>query len=304
MASGKAYPSAETLYRIGWAASRLAAALDPRYGKRDLAAVFKADEALWRLVAQVEPADPLEGAPHADKLRKQEANWARALGLEPQAPRPRTAKTLSGWPPNVNDALAHVRSVAVRIHQAILAFDPDDPAKEWSWPGLYEVGLFARSAQVLSSAGYKAKVPAAAAKPTARPKTPGRALPADKTEQGEGLGGANALPESRVQREDEDNRYAKRAKLAPAVRKAYLSFLYAEARNEKRLEDREAYDWLREHGIDPAEEESGELADYKLPAFDTWSRHLRTARKAVGEQKYTPRRARPTGHSSVRSGQI
>ena len=176
MGSGKVYPSADTLYRIGCAASRLATVLGGsrgRGGGRDLAAVFKADEALWRLVAQVEPADPLEGAPHADKLRKQEANWARALGLEPQAPRPRTAKTLSGWPPNVNDAFAHVRSVAVRIHQAILAFDPDDPAKEWSWPGLYEVGLFARSAQVLLRAGYRAKVPAAAAKPTAGPKTPG-----------------------------------------------------------------------------------------------------------------------------------
>jgi hypothetical protein len=39
-----------------------------------LAAVFKADEALWRLVAEVEPADPLEGVPHAEKLRKQKAN--------------------------------------------------------------------------------------------------------------------------------------------------------------------------------------------------------------------------------------
>jgi hypothetical protein len=168
----------------GWRAQ-----LNPRDGKRDLAAVFKADEWLWRLVAEVEPADPLEGVPHADKLRKADANWARALGLEPQAPRPRTAKTLSGWPPNANDAFARVRSVAVRIHQAMLAFDPDDPAKEWTWPGLAEVGLFARDAEVLSSAGYKAKVPAAAAKPTARPKTPGTALPADKTERGEGDGG-------------------------------------------------------------------------------------------------------------------
>jgi hypothetical protein len=80
--------------------------------------------------------------------------------------------------------------VAVRIHQVILAFDPDDPAKQWTWPGLDEVGLFARSAQVLLRAGYRAKVPAAVAEPTARPKTPGTALPADKTEGAKGTAGA------------------------------------------------------------------------------------------------------------------
>lgn len=74
IASGKVYPSAEMLYRIGCAGTRLATALNPRDGKCDLAAVFKADEALWRLVAEVEPADPLEGVPHAEKLRKQKAN--------------------------------------------------------------------------------------------------------------------------------------------------------------------------------------------------------------------------------------
>jgi hypothetical protein len=82
------------------------------------------------------------------------------------------------------------------------------------------------------------------------------------------------------------------------VQKAYYAFLYAEAKNEKRLEDIEAYNWLQEHGIDPKTETCGELADYQLPAFDTWSRYLRTARKAVGEQKYTPRRVPPPGTAS------
>ena len=206
MTSGKVYSSPETLNRIGWAADQLATALNPKGGKRDLAAVFKADEVLWRLVAEVEPADPLEGVRHADKLRKQDANWARALGLKPQAPRPRTAKTLTGWSAKVNDALAHVRSFAGRIHQAILAFDPDDPAKQWSWPGLDEVGLFARSAQVLLHEGYKAMGPPVDAplecltKPTGRAKTPARAVPAGGAplEEPAGPGQDQVSPEPQV----------------------------------------------------------------------------------------------------------
>ena len=97
--------------------------------------------------------------------------------------------------------------------------------------------------------------------------------------------------------ENSPNRYDKLKKLPPAVRKAYLSFLYAEAKKQRRLEDQEAYDWFKEHDIDVDEGTSGELADYELPVFDTWSRQLRTARKALGEQKYTPRQARSTGRS-------
>jgi hypothetical protein len=70
-------------------------------------------------------------------------------------------------------------------------------------------------------------------------------------------------------------------------RKAWFSFLYAEAKNGKRLEDQAAFDWLEENGIEPTEEES-DLVGYELPAFDTWIRYLRHARKALGEQKYTP----------------
>jgi len=88
----------------------------------------------------------------------------------------------------------------------------------------------------------------------------------------------------------ETNKYAAIAGLSTAVRRAYLSFLLAEARAEKRLEDRVAYDWLQDNEWGGSE--SGELEDYELPEFDTWSRYLRTARKELGEQKYTPRSGR------------
>lgn len=86
---------------------------------------------------------------------------------------------------------------------------------------------------------------------------------------------------------DETNRYAALARLPDAPRKAYLSFLCAEAANERRLDDREAWEWLQENGTDVAG--AGELDGYDLPEFGTWARYLRRARKATGEQKYTPR---------------
>lgn len=76
-------------------------------------------------------------------------------------------------------------------------------------------------------------------------------------------------------------------KCEPAERKAYYSFKLAEAKKERRLEDREAYDLLVDE--DWTEHLTGELADYKLPTFATWARQLRTARKATNERKYTPR---------------
>lgn len=104
--------------------------------------------------------------------------------------------------------------------------------------------------------------------------------------------------------DDKDtNRYAPLSTLQPCQRKAYLSFLYAEARNEGRLEDRHAFDWLYENGIDH-DEESGELVDYELPSFDTWSRYLRATREATGEHKYTPRRGRETGRSVVKGSEV
>jgi hypothetical protein len=86
-----------------------------------------------------------------------------------------------------------------------------------------------------------------------------------------------------------------------APRLAYRAFDAAQRRAERELEDREAYDLLKEEGMP---EEDGALADYLLPAFDTWARYLRVARKALGEQKYSPRAGRPTGKSIVRKNEI
>jgi hypothetical protein len=84
--------------------------------------------------------------------------------------------------------------------------------------------------------------------------------------------------------------------MTPSVKKAYLSFLYAEAKAEKRLEDIAAYEWLRENGLG---DDADELVNYELPIFKTWTRYLRRARSATGEQKYTPRRGRSSGKSIV-----
>ncbi len=96
-----------------------------------------------------------------------------------------------------------------------------------------------------------------------------------------GNGGSTTTAEA-----GDGNRFDVLAKLEPATRKAYMSFTYAEAKAERRLQDRDAYDLLEEQGIDV---ESGELTDYELPEFSNWSRYLRKARNATGEQKYTPR---------------
>jgi hypothetical protein len=57
-------------------------------------------------------------------------------------------------------------------------------------------------------------------------------------------------------------------------------------------EDREAYDWLKEHD-----------EDRSLPNFATWARYLREARKRLGLPKNTPRYGR-TGRSIVRPDEL
>lgn len=76
-------------------------------------------------------------------------------------------------------------------------------------------------------------------------------------------------------------------KCKPSERQAYFSFKLAEAKAERRLEDQEAYDRLKE--VNWTVDSIGVLADYKLPGFPTWARQLREARKATNERKYTPR---------------
>ncbi len=92
--------------------------------------------------------------------------------------------------------------------------------------------------------------------------------------------------------------------LQPAVRKAYSSFVYAERIASKKLEDREAYDWLKENGFPDDGGDQGELTDYTLPAFDTWNRQVRAARKALGEQKNDRRAGRTTGRSIVSADKL
>jgi hypothetical protein len=92
--------------------------------------------------------------------------------------------------------------------------------------------------------------------------------------------------------------------LQPATQRAYLAFEYAESKGGRRLEDREAYDWLAENGITADQGNLGLLVDYTLPGFDTWTRQLREARKTLGEQKYKRRGRARTTRSIVTGTQI
>src|SRR5262249_37167775 len=92
--------------------------------------------------------------------------------------------------------------------------------------------------------------------------------------------------------------------MKPSVRLAYLAFAYAESREGKRLEDQEAYAMLKEEGIPDVAGDLGDLTEYRLPEFATWSRQLREARKALREQKYTSRHGRSIGKSIAKSDQI
>ena len=84
-------------------------------------------------------------------------------------------------------------------------------------------------------------------------------------------------------------------------KRAYASYLYAEQNLPRDPTDREAYEWLVEN--DPAWRTS-DITDYNLPNFQTWLRHLRTARKIMGTQKNTPRHGRGGSGSVVNSSDI
>ncbi|KLU05882.1 hypothetical protein RISK_002514 [Rhodopirellula islandica] len=74
----------------------------------------------------------------------------------------------------------------------------------------------------------------------------------------------------------------------PSEQKAYLSYRLAIAKKGRPLEDRDAWEALREN--DWSEDFTGPLDGYEIPDdFETWSRQLRVARKALHEQKYTSR---------------
>jgi hypothetical protein len=102
----------------------------------------------------------------------------------------------------------------------------------------------------------------------------------------------------------DDTRDERLSKLKPAERKAFFTYEIAAFSLESKVGDREAHDWLRENGLPDDKGNMGELADYELPAFDTWSRQLRAARKVLGEQKNSRRAGRPTSRSIVAVDEI
>jgi hypothetical protein len=92
--------------------------------------------------------------------------------------------------------------------------------------------------------------------------------------------------------------------LKPAEQKARLAFEYAESKRGCKLEDREAYDWLAENGIETDQGDMGLLVDYELPHFESWRRYLSEARNALKEQKYKRRGRRRVSRSIVKGNEI
>ncbi len=128
--------------------------------------------------------------------------------------------------------------------------------------------------------------------------------PTGKPDKSEGIDGTGAIT-GQEQIPSVPTQAAILSRLKPAVRKAYLAFQYAETMNERRLEDREAYEWLRENGFDEDKGGLGELADYELPnSLENFRRYVGTARQKLGENKYTRRGGRRHGGSIVRSSEI
>jgi hypothetical protein len=117
-------------------------------------------------------------------------------------------------------------------------------------------------------------------------------------------GGGRVLPSGGEQSNEPTDPAEILKKLKSVERKAYFSYRFAESIAGIQLTDREAYERLREDGIPEDRGDMGELTDYRLPDFDTWTRYLRAARKELGEQKYTPRHGRPSGGSVVHRDQI
>jgi hypothetical protein len=96
--------------------------------------------------------------------------------------------------------------------------------------------------------------------------------------------------------ESDEARNEKVTSLKPSVKNAYFAYEYAKLENDNReLEDREAYDWLKKGGLTDCDE----LQGYQLPHFETFARQLREARKALGENKHTRRYKRSHGRSVV-----
>ena len=94
---------------------------------------------------------------------------------------------------------------------------------------------------------------------------------------------------------DQDDKEEIFKTMPPSAKNAYFGFQWALTKKSvSNLTDRAAYDLLSEDGIP---DDLG--ADYRLPGFSTWSRHLRTARHLLNEQKNSRRAGRQAGKSIV-----
>lgn len=76
--------------------------------------------------------------------------------------------------------------------------------------------------------------------------------------------------------------------LPERVRFAYGQYLAAVPNVPNQATDRECYDWAKAHN-----------EGTRLPAFDTWQRYVRQARRHLGQQKNSPQAGRSRGHSIV-----
>lgn len=81
--------------------------------------------------------------------------------------------------------------------------------------------------------------------------------------------------------------------LKPIYEAAFQAYKVAEKSLSAKCTDKQAYDWLKDNAI----------ADYDLPAFETWAKYVRKARKYYGDSKNTPRGGR-TGLSVKSSNDI
>jgi hypothetical protein len=88
------------------------------------------------------------------------------------------------------------------------------------------------------------------------------------------------------------------AALKPAHRNAYFALQFACQENKRaEMEDPEAWDWLKENGLDGLDE----LSDYELPSRKTFADYCNRARTALGENKYSRRAGRTGGSVRKRS---
>lgn len=74
--------------------------------------------------------------------------------------------------------------------------------------------------------------------------------------------------------------------LQKCKRLAYRAFQFAESRLERTLEDREAWEYLKEHGIPKDHDDLQDLHSYELPSFETFTTYLSHARRALDDLKY------------------